>query len=93
MPFADYDLPSIVTDFDLVAISSYSAQIDEAYELARRYRNKAVPVVMGGPHVTALPDEALQFCDCVVIGEGEPVRVVLLDDMGLGSHEAGYLEG
>jgi molybdopterin molybdotransferase len=28
-----------------------------------------------------------------VIGEGESVRVVLLDDMGLGSHEAGYLEG
>ena len=70
----------IPDDFDLVAISSYSAQIDEAYELARRYKNKGTPVVMGGPHVTALPDEALQFCDTVVIGEGEPVWLDVLRD-------------
>lgn len=57
--------------FDLVAISSYSAQIDEAYRLADRYREAGVPVVIGGPHVTALPHEALQHCDGVVVGEGE----------------------
>jgi hypothetical protein len=34
-------------DYDLIAISSYSAQIDEAYALAQRYRDKGVPVVMG----------------------------------------------
>lgn len=67
-------------DFDLIAISSYSAQIDEAYEVARRYRDKGVPVVMGGPHVTALPDEALRFCDAVVIGEGEPSWPEVLRD-------------
>jgi radical SAM superfamily enzyme YgiQ (UPF0313 family) len=49
------DLPA---GFDLVAISSYSAQIDEAYALARRYRAAGVPTVIGGPHVTARPDEA-----------------------------------
>ncbi len=58
--------------YDLVAVSSYSAQIDEAYALAKRYRDAGTPVVMGGPHVTALPDEALQSCTTVVIGEGEP---------------------
>lgn len=67
-------------DFDLIAISSYSAQIDEAYELARRYKNKGVPVVIGGPHVTVLPDEALRFCDAVVIGEGEPSWPEVLQD-------------
>ena len=69
------DLPpgdEVSGDFDLVAISSYSAQIDEAYELARRYKNKGVPVVIGGPHVTVLPDEALRFCDAVVIGADFP---------------------
>jgi radical SAM superfamily enzyme YgiQ (UPF0313 family) len=78
------DLPqgeNISGDFDLIAISSYSAQIDEAYELARRYRDKGITVVMGGPHVSVLPDEALQFCDAVVIGEGEPCWPAVLQDI------------
>jgi radical SAM superfamily enzyme YgiQ (UPF0313 family) len=58
-------------DFDLIAISSYSAQIKEAYQLADIIREKGVPVVMGGLHVTCLPDEAKKHCDAVVIGEGE----------------------
>jgi len=66
--------------FDLIAISSYSAQIDEGYELARRYRDMGIPVVMGGPHVSALPDEAAQYCNAVVIGEGEPCWEEVLSD-------------
>ena len=65
---------------DLVAISSYSAQINEAYELAMRYRSIGVPVVMGGPHVTALPHEAQKYCTSVVLGEGEPVWKDILAD-------------
>ncbi len=66
--------------FDLVAISSYSAQIDEAYELAMRYRAAGIPVVMGGTHVTALPHEAQRYCTSVVLGEGEPVWLQILED-------------
>jgi radical SAM superfamily enzyme YgiQ (UPF0313 family) len=66
--------------FDLVAISSYSAQINEAYELAIRYRAEGTPVVMGGTHVTALPHEARKYCTSVVIGEGEPVWLEILKD-------------
>ncbi len=58
-------------EYDLVAISSFSAQIQEAYEIARMYRSEGIPVVMGGLHVSMLPEEAAQHCDCVVIGEGE----------------------
>ena len=58
--------------FDLVAVSSYSAQIDEAYELGDILRERGMPVVIGGPHVTALPEEAALHCDAVVVGEGEP---------------------
>ncbi len=64
-------LAALPSGFDLVAISSYSAQIGEAYELARRYRAAGVPVVLGGPHVSALPDEAAAYADAVVVGEGE----------------------
>ncbi len=66
--------------FDLVAISSYSAQIDEAYDLAMRYRIRGVPVVMGGPHVTALPHEAQKYATSIVVGEGEPVWLEILED-------------
>jgi radical SAM superfamily enzyme YgiQ (UPF0313 family) len=58
-------------DYDLVAISSFTAQIEEAYELSRLYRANGATVVMGGLHVSMLPEEAAQHCDCVVIGEGE----------------------
>ena len=81
------DLPD---DFDLVAISSYSAQIDEAYELAAYYKSRGTPVVMGGPHVTVLPDEAAEFCSCVVIGEGEQSWQEVLRDCEQGTLKPTY---
>ena len=75
------------TGFDLVAISSYSAQIDEAYELARRYRAAGIRTVIGGPHVSARPDEAAQQCDAVVVGEGETFWPQVLEDA-----EGGHLQ-
>ncbi|MHC4217806.1 MAG: B12-binding domain-containing radical SAM protein [Planctomycetota bacterium] len=71
------DLPQ---GLDLVAMSSLSAQIGEAYELADRFRQRGVPVVMGGLHVSAVPDEARQHADAVVIGEGESSWDQVLDD-------------
>ena len=70
--------------YDLVAITSLSAQIHEAYAVADSYRAMGTTVVMGGLHVTALPDEALAHCDAVVIGEGEPTWPQLLDDFTRG---------
>jgi radical SAM superfamily enzyme YgiQ (UPF0313 family) len=67
-------------DYDLVAITSLSAQIFEAYAVADFYRARGVPVVMGGLHVTSLPDEALEHCTSVVAGEGEPSWPEVLDD-------------
>ncbi len=66
--------------FDLVAITSLTAQILDAYQVADSYRALGKTVVMGGLHVTALPDEAAEHCDAVVVGEGEPVWHELLDD-------------
>lgn len=76
--------------YDLVAISSYSAQIFEAYALADRYREQGVPVVLGGLHVTMLPAEAAQHCDAVVIGEGELSWPVLLREFEHGSLQPRY---
>lgn len=71
------DLPD---SFDVVAISTYSAQIYEAYELAERYRKDDIKTVIGGPHVTCKPEEAKEHCDSVIIGEGEPVWLEFLED-------------
>ncbi|MGB4240229.1 MAG: B12-binding domain-containing radical SAM protein, partial [Kiritimatiellia bacterium] len=46
-----HQLEALPAGLDLAAISSYSAQMDEAYELARRLRAAGVAVVLGGPHV------------------------------------------
>jgi radical SAM superfamily enzyme YgiQ (UPF0313 family) len=74
-------LSTLPGDFDLVAISSFSAQIKEAYRLADRYRNNGTKVVLGGLHVSAVPEEAARHADCVVVGEGEPIWPILLSNL------------
>lgn len=72
-------------EFDVVAISSFSAQICEAYELADRYRALGTRVILGGLHVSALPMEALRHTDAVVVGEGEIVWPAIIDDLRAGN--------
>ena len=69
---------------DLAAISTYTAQAKEAYELAGRYREAGVPTVIGGLHATLLPEEALRYVDCVVAGEGEVAWPRVLADFEKG---------
>lgn len=68
---ADGKEPVAVYDCDLVAISTFSAQVFEAYAIADRLRAAGVRVALGGLHVTALPEEARAHADFVVTGEGE----------------------
>ena len=83
-------MASLPSDLDLAAISSYSAQIDEAYALAQRFKAIGVPTVIGGPHVTALPAEAARHCDAVVIGEGEASWPQVLEDAARGRLQQYY---
>lgn len=66
--------------FDLVAISTMTAQAFEAYELADRFRESGITVVIGGLHATCVPDECALHADSVVVGEGEPVWGQLIKD-------------
>ena len=68
-------------EFDVVAISSFTAQMKDAYTLADRYRAIGSIAILGGLHVTARPYEALQHADSIVIGEGEPKWPELIDDL------------
>jgi radical SAM superfamily enzyme YgiQ (UPF0313 family) len=77
-------LTALPGDFDLVAISSFSAQIGEAYRLADAYRAAGTRVVLGGLHVSAVPAEAMRHADSIVIGEGESAWPALLRDLRRG---------
>jgi radical SAM superfamily enzyme YgiQ (UPF0313 family) len=74
------DLGSLepIPELDLVGISSFTARIDAAYALAARFRARGIPVVLGGLHVSLMPDEARQHADAIVVGgaEGAWPRVV-----------------
>ena len=79
-------------DFALVAITSLSAQIYDAYKIADAYRAKKIPVIMGGLHVTSVPEEALQHCSSVVVGEGEALWPSALADFERGSLQPRYVQ-
>jgi radical SAM superfamily enzyme YgiQ (UPF0313 family) len=81
----DFDLKA-----DLVGISAMTSYVNRGYEIADKFRQKGVPVVMGGVHVSFMPDEALRHCDAVVIGEVELVIGRLLDDLKDGAMRGIY---
>jgi radical SAM superfamily enzyme YgiQ (UPF0313 family) len=87
------EMAAMPTDLDLVAISSFSAQVGEAYELADRYRELGVPVVLGGLHVSMLPEESLGHCDAVIVGEGETTWLEVLRDAERRELRACYRSG
>ncbi|NOZ60249.1 MAG: B12-binding domain-containing radical SAM protein [Calditrichaeota bacterium] len=64
---------------DLVGISTISSTATRAYIIADQVRALGIPVLMGGPHVTYLPDEALEHCDFVFRGEAEKALPVFIE--------------
>ena len=60
---------------DVLGITVLTPQSQEAYKIAKNYKQKnpKCKIIMGGPHVSALPHEAEKYADHIVIGEAEPV--------------------
>ncbi len=75
---------------DLVALTSLTITAPRAYEIARRYRARGVPVVLGGVHATLLPDEAAEYVDVVFQGEAEGRWPGLIRDFEAGSLKSRY---
>ena len=67
-------------DADLVGMTVITGTAPRAYELSAGFRKKGVPVVMGGPHVTLVPDDAAPHADSVVVGYAEDTWPRLLRD-------------
>ena len=66
---------------DVVGITAMTSSVYRGYQIAQEYRSRGIPTVMGGIHVSMMPDEALAYCHAVVIGEAESVWPKLLFDL------------
>ena len=67
-------------NYDLIGITCITELAPLAYKIADEFKNRGNKVVLGGWHPSALPEEAKQHADCVVIGEAEETWPILLND-------------
>jgi radical SAM superfamily enzyme YgiQ (UPF0313 family) len=75
---------------NLVGITFHTPSAFHVYELAEQFRKRGIPVVLGGPHVTLMPDEAQQHADVIFVGEAETHWVQFLKDFEKRRHESQY---
>ena len=81
----DFDEPA-----DLVGITSYTMTAPRVYEIADEFRRRGKKVVLGGYHPTAMPQEAIQHADSVVLGEAELTWPEVLHDAESGGLKQFY---
>lgn len=88
----DEHVESLTTDDepDLVGIQVYITSARRAYRIADLYRSRGVYVVLGGLHVTALPDEAVRHADTVILGPAEDAWPQFLADFRAGNPRRTY---
>jgi radical SAM superfamily enzyme YgiQ (UPF0313 family) len=75
---------------DLVAITFHTPSAPHVYSMAARFRQRGVPVVLGGPHVTLMPDEAQAHADVIFVGESESHWPQFLREFEAGRHGSRY---
>ena len=76
---------------DIVAIQVYITNAYRAYQIADHYRAKGVFVIMGGLHVTSLPEEAEPHADVIFLGPAEEAFPRFLEDYRNGNHARRYV--
>jgi hypothetical protein len=75
---------------DLVGITAFTASANRAYEIAAIYRERGIPVVLGGIHASMCSEEAARYVDSVVIGEAESVWPQVILDFESGKLQPRY---
>jgi radical SAM superfamily enzyme YgiQ (UPF0313 family) len=76
---------------DLVGITFHTPSASHVYELAEQFRHRGVPVVLGGPHVSLVPDEAQEHADAIFVGEAELHWPGFLQTFTRGQHQRRYV--
>ena len=72
---------------DLVAITSFTNSINEAYRIDITYRQNKIPVIIGGVHATLFPEEVNRFASSAVVGDSESTWPSIIED-----YESGKLK-
>ena len=75
---------------DLVGLTAFTTQVTRAYEIAGQFRARGIPVVLGGIHASLVPNEALQHCDAICLGECESAWPELVADAEAGALQRTY---
>ncbi|MDR0468401.1 MAG: B12-binding domain-containing radical SAM protein [Peptococcaceae bacterium] len=78
------------TDADLIAITAMTCQSKRAFEIADEFRRRGIKVVIGGIHVSVIPDSAEGHADAICIGQGENVWPDILKDFEAGTLKPRY---
>ena len=80
----------VILQVDLVAITFHTPSAPQVYELADQFRRRGIPVVLGGPHVMLLPNEAQLHADAIFVGEAELTWPQFLKDFETGQYAHQY---
>src|SRR5687767_6528772 len=87
-PMSDDEIVQFIREqqIELVGIGAMTRMAEKAYRVADAIRAAGVPVVMGGPHVTEVPDEALgrdggpRHADAIALGEADETWPTIVED-------------
>jgi radical SAM superfamily enzyme YgiQ (UPF0313 family) len=79
-------------DADLIGMTVITGTAPRSYELAAHFRRRGIPVVLGGPHVTLVADDAQPHADAVVVGYAEDTWPELLRDFAGGRLKPRYVQ-
>ncbi len=66
--------------YDIVHINFTTSTTHRAYEIADKFRKKNISVVLSGLHASAIPEEAKQYADSILLGSGELNWLNMLED-------------
>ncbi|HUI87577.1 MAG TPA: radical SAM protein [Anaerolineales bacterium] len=80
----------VMSPADLVGITFHTPSAPHVYELAAQFRQRGIPVVLGGPHVTLVPDEAQAHADVIFVGAAELSWPRFLKDFETGHYARRY---
>jgi radical SAM superfamily enzyme YgiQ (UPF0313 family) len=76
------------TDLVAITVETYTAR--RSYEIAAEYRARGVPVILGGMHVTLLPEENAQHADSIFLGDAESLWPQVVEDARRGLLQPRY---
>jgi radical SAM superfamily enzyme YgiQ (UPF0313 family) len=81
----DFEAP---TDLAAITVETYTAK--RAYEIAAEYHQRGIKTLLGGYHVTLIPDEAQRYADSILVGYAEPLWEQVVRDTERGALERRY---